>query len=138
MVAGMTAGLVAAAAVSGALLALAWRTGAPLEPLVATGRAILGGGAPALALVAGLCARMVDGVVWGLLLVVIAGDVRGWAGRLVAALAVSALAGALHGWLLPDLRLGFGLGVFPLHGPPLYYLYLLFAVALVAGMRIAR
>lgn len=130
--------MTAAAAVVGALLALAWRTGAPLDPLVTTGRAVLDGGTPLMALAVGLVTRLADGVLWGVLLAATAGGLRGWMGQMVAALAVSAAAAAVHATLLPTLRLGYGLGVFPLHGAPLYFLYLLFAVALAAGMRIAR
>jgi hypothetical protein len=40
--------------------------------------------------------------------------------------------------VLPAFRLGYGLGVFPLPGAPLLYLYALFAGGLAAGMRLAR
>lgn len=133
----MAAGLTAAAAAIGALLALGWRTGAPLEPLLTTGRATLDGGTPMMALVVGVVSRLADGVLWGLLLAAVAGGLRGWMGQLVAAVAVSGAAAAVHATLLPTLRLGYGLGVFPLHGAPLYFLYLLFAAALAIGMRIA-
>lgn len=135
---GVTAGLTAAAAVMGALLAFAWRSGAPLEPLVTTGRAMLDGGTPAMALIVGVVTRLADGVLWGLLLAVVAGGLRDWRGQLLSAIAVSAVAAGAHATILAPLRLGYGLGVFPLHGPPLYYLYLVFALGLMAGMRIAR
>lgn len=134
----MAAGLTAAAAVTGALLALAWRAGAPLEPLITTGQAMLDGGTPAMALVVGVVSRLADGVLWGLLLAALAGGMRRWPGQLVAAIVVSGAAAAVHATLLPTLRLGYGLGVFPLHGAPVYFLYLLFAAALAIGMRIAR
>lgn len=135
---GVAAGTTATAAVMGALLALAWRAGAPLEPFVATGQAMIDGGTPSMALLAGIVARLADGVLWGLLLVATAGGVRGWAVQLLAALAVSAVAATVHASVLPALRLGYGLGVFPLHGAPLYLLYFLFAAGLLVGMRIAR
>ncbi|MHB1223689.1 MAG: hypothetical protein ACYC2G_06520 [Gemmatimonadaceae bacterium] len=134
---GVAAGLTAAAAVMGALLALAWRAGAPLEPLMTTGRAMLDGGTPVMALVVGVVSRLADGVLWGLLLAAIAGGLRRWPGQLVAAIVVSGAAAVVHATLLPTLRLGYGLGIFPLHGAPLYFLYLLFAAALAVGMRIA-
>lgn len=134
----MAAGLTAAAAVVGALLALAWRSGEPFDPLTTTGREMIGGGTTAMVLVVGLVTRLADGVLWGLLLAAVAGGVRRWTGQLVAALAVSGVAAIVHASLLPTLRLGYGLGAFPLHGAPLYFLYLLFAIALAVGMRIAR
>lgn len=135
---GVTAGLTAAAAVTGAILAFAWRAGAPLEPLVSTGRAMLEGGTPAMALIVGIVTRLADGVLWGLLLAVVAGGVRDWRVQLLSAIAVSAVAAGAHATILVPLRLGYGVGVFPLHGTPLLYLYLVFAVGLLAGMRITR
>lgn len=99
---------------------------------------MLDGGTPTMALVIGIVTRLADGVLWGLLLAVVAGGLRDWRGQLLSAIGVSVVAAGAHATILTSLRLGYGLGVFPLHGPPLYYLYIVFALGLMVGMRIAR
>ncbi len=131
------AGVLAAAATGGAELALAWRAGGPLRPFVESGRAVLRAAQPATAAVLGAGLHVAVAVAWGLLLAAAAYRLRG--GALLAASAlVALLALAVHSALLPAFRLGYGLGVFPLHGAPLLFLYALFAAGLAGGMRLAR
>lgn len=135
--AGVLAGVTAAAATMGAVLTLAWRAGSASRPLVETGRAVLGGGEAAAAGVLGFGLQLAVAIVWGLLLALVAYRARGLR-LLLAAAAVAAIAYAVHSTLLPTFRLGFGVGAFPVHGAPLAFLYTLFALALTAGMRLAR
>jgi hypothetical protein len=131
------AGVLAAAATGGAVVALAWRAGGPLRPFVETGRAVLGAAQPATAAVLGVGLHVAVSVAWGLLLAATAFRLRGVALLLASAL-LALLALVVHTTLLPAFRLGYGLGVFPLHGAPLLFLYALFAAALAGGMRLAR
>ena len=135
---GVAAGLVAAAAVIGALLAFSWRADAPLAPLIATGRAVLTDASIAAALLAGLAVRVSLAIVWGLLTSLLAGRRRGWPWLLAVAVLVSGVAALAAGVLGPPLGLAFGLGIFPLHGTPLVFLHALFAAGLAAGIRLAR
>lgn len=135
---GIGAGVTAAAAVVGGLVTFAARGGAPLDPLVTSGRSLLVGASPALALLVGLGMRLADGVLWGVVLAVLLGGRRSWPWAIVGGVVVAAFAAVVHDRFIPALRLGYGLGVFPLHGAPLYFLYALFAAALAVGMRIAR
>ncbi|HEX5580652.1 MAG TPA: hypothetical protein VFX39_03680 [Gemmatimonadaceae bacterium] len=136
--AGVMAGVMAAAATSGAVAALAWRAGSVLRPWIATGRAVLGTSSAAeTAALLGLGLHLAVAIGWGLLLAALAGGARGLR-LVVTAAAVSLLALVVHSTVLPEFRLGFGLGIFPLHGAPLLYLYILQAVALAAGTRLAR
>ena len=103
------AGVLAAATTGGAVVALAWRAGSAVRPFVEVGRAVVG------------AAPRSRGPV-----------------LLAASALVALLAAVVHSAVLPAFRLGFGLGVFPLHGAPLVFLYTLFALALAAGIRLAR
>jgi len=69
---------------------------------------------------------------------VLLGRRRSWAWLFTGGVVVAAFAAVVHDWFLPALRLGYGLGVFPLHGTPLYFLYALLAAGLAVGMRLAR
>ena len=135
--AGVMAGVMAAAATTGAVLALAWRAGAPLRPFVESGRAVAVGASPAAAATLGVGLHVAIAVAWGLLLAALAYR-RPAPLQAIGAVLVAALALLAHSALLPAFRLGFGLGVFPLHGAPLMFLYALFAVGLIWGMRLAR
>ncbi|HEU4630382.1 MAG TPA: hypothetical protein VFS08_11600 [Gemmatimonadaceae bacterium] len=135
--AGVLAGVLAAAATMGGVLALAWRAGSAWRPFVETGRAVLGSADAAAAGVLGFGLQLGVAVGWGLVLALVAYRARG-ALLLLAAAAVAAVAYAVHSVLLPAFRLGFGVGVFPVHGAPLVFLYVLFALALALGMRLAR
>ena len=140
--AGVTAGVVAAAATGGALVALAWRAGDAWRPFVEIGRATLGslalgGTAPVTAALLGVGLHVAVSILWGLLLAGVAPRSRG-PGVLAASALVAVAASLVHSTVLPAFRLGFGLGVFPLHGAPLVFLYALFALALAVGMRLAR
>ena len=140
--AGVMAGVVAAAATGGALAVLAWRAGDVSRPFVEIGRAALGsvalgGVAPLTGALLGVGLHVAVSIGWGLLLAIIARRVRG-VGLLLASALVALFASLVHSTVLPAFRLGFGLGVFPLHGAPLVFLYLLFALALALGMRLAR
>lgn len=135
---GVRAGVTATATVMGALLTLAYRAGAPLEPFTTSGRSLLDGGSPSLTLLVGLVMRLADGVLWGVVLAVLLGGRRGWSWLLVGAVVVAALAAVVHDRFVPALRLGYGLGTFPLHGMPLLFLYALLAAGLAVGMRLAR
>ena len=135
--AGVMAGVMAAATTTGAVLALAWRAGSPLRPFVESGRAVVGGAPPGTAATLGIGLHVAVAIAWGLLLAALAyrrpAVLQALGGVLVAAVALLA-----HSLLLPAFRLGFGLGVFPLHGAPLAFLYALFALGLIWGMRLAR
>ena len=135
--AGVLAGVTAAAATMGAVLALAWRAGSAMRPFVETGRAVLGGGEAAAAGVLGFGLQLAVAILWGVVLACVAYRVRGVM-LLLAAAVVAAAAYVVHGALLPTFRLGFGVGPFPVHGAPLLFLYALFALGLAAGMRLAR
>lgn len=135
--AGVMAGVTAAAATMGAVLALAWRAGSASRPFVETGRAVLGGGEAAAAGLLGFGLQLAVAVAWGVVLAFVAYRARG-VGLLLAAAVVAAIAFVVHSTLLPVFRLGFGVGAFPVHGVPLAFLYALFALALAAGMRLAR
>jgi hypothetical protein len=135
--AGVLAGVLAAAATMGAELTLAWRAGSVARPFVETGRAVLGGGEPAAAGVLGFGLQLAVAILWGGVLATRAYRARGRL-LLLAAGAVAAAAYLVHTTVLPTFRLGFGVGAFPVHGPPAAYLYALFALALAAGMRLAR
>lgn len=132
----MRAGMVAAAATVGAVGTFAARDGEVLRPFAATGRTLLADPSPAAAALAGLAAYAAVAVLCGLLLAVVAWRTRGPL-LLAAAAGVSALALLATTQLAPSLRLGFGLGVFPLRGGPLLFLYALLAAALALGMRLA-
>lgn len=132
------AGVIATAATSGAVAALAWRAGSVARPWIATGRAVLGAsGAPETAALLGFGLHLAVSIGWGLLLAALAAPARG-ARLATMSTAVSLLALVVHSTLLPAFRLGYGIGVFPLHGAPLLYLYILQAIALAVGMRLAR
>jgi hypothetical protein len=131
------AGVLAAAATGGAVVALAWRAGSAARPFVELGRAVVGAAAPSTAALLGVGLHVAMSVAWGLLLAAAAHRARGLA-LLGASALVALLAAVVHSAVLPAFRLGFGLGVFPLHGPPLVFLYALFALALAAGIRLAR
>lgn len=135
--AGVQAGLVAAAATIGAVATFAARDGAALRPFAATGRALLAGAGPVAATVVGLAAYLGTAILCGLLLAAVAARAR-WPALLLSAAAVSLLALLVTTTVAPPLRLGFGLGVFPLHGAPLAFLYILLAAGLTLGMRLAR
>jgi hypothetical protein len=135
--AGVLAGVTAAAATMGAVLALAWRAGSATRPFVETGRAVLGGGEAAAAGVLGFGLQLAVAIGWGVLLATVAHRARG-ALLLLAAFVVAAVAYVVHTTVLPTFRLGFGVGAFPVHGTPLVFLDTLFALALAAGMRLAR
>jgi len=135
---GVGAGLVAGAATVGALAAFAGRTGDVLRPFRAIGADVLLGRTPAWALpVAGLLLHLAAAIVWGAVLGLLAGSRRGGV-TVVLAAGVAAMAALVHTTVLPMLRLGYGLSAFPLHGAPLVFLYVVFAVGLAAGMRLAR
>jgi hypothetical protein len=131
------AGVLAAAATSGGVAVLAWRAGSVVRPFVEIGRTVLGTVATPTAALLGLGLHVAVSVVWGLLLAVVAYETRGPA-LLAASALVALLAALVHSTVLPAFRLGFGLGVFPLHDAPLVFLYALFALALAAGIRLAR
>ena len=131
------AGVLAAATTGGAVVALAWRAGSAVRPFVEVGRAVVGAAPPATAALLGLGLHVAVSVVWGLLLAAAAPRSRGPV-LLAASALVALLAAVVHSAVLPAFRLGFGLGVFPLHGAPLVFLYALFALALAAGIRLAR
>ena len=135
---GVAAGLVAAAAVIGALLAFSWRADAALAPLIATGRAVLTNASVAAAALAGLGVRVSVAIVWGLVASLLVGRRRGWPSLVAVAVVTSTVAALAAGVLGAPLGLGFGLGLFPLHGAPLLFLHALFAAGLAVGMRIAR
>ncbi len=136
--AGVIAGVMATAATSGAVAALAWRAGSVIRPWVSTGRAVIGGSvAPETAAILGFGLHLAISIGWGLLLASLAPGARG-ARLATMATAVSFLAMVVHSTVLPAFRLGYGIGIFPLHGAPLLYLYILQAVAFTAGMRLAR
>jgi hypothetical protein len=108
-----------------------------VRPFVETGRAVLGGGEAAAAGVLGLGLQLAVAIGWGVLLATVAHRARGPL-LLLAAFTVAAVAYVVHSTVLPTFRLGFGVGAFPVHGAPLVFLYTLFALALAAGMRLAR
>jgi hypothetical protein len=116
---------------------MAWRADGVLRPFVASGRAVLGAVEPSAAALLGIGMHVAVSVGWGLVLAAAAFRLRGVA-LVVASVLVALLALLVHSSLLPAFRLGYGLGVFPLHGAPLVFLYALFAAALAGGMRLAR
>lgn len=135
---GVWAGLVAGAATAGALAAFAGRAGDALRPFRAMGAEVLLGRAPAGALpVAGLLLHLAAAIVWGVVLGLLVGTRRGLATVILAA-GVAAAAALAHTAVLPMLRLGYGLSAFPLHGSPVVFLYVVFAVGLAVGLQLAR
>lgn len=131
------AGTMGAATAAGAVLALAWRAGDALRPWRETGRAVLGAAGGTTAGLLGIGLHLAVAIGWGLLAAVLAGRSHG--SRLAATAAgVALLALVVHSTLLPTFRLGHGVGVFPLGGSPLLFLYALFATGLALGMRLAR
>lgn len=135
--AGVMAGVMGAAATMGAVVALAWRAGSPFRPFVESGRAIVVGAPAGAAAMLGVGLHVAVAIAWGLLLAALAYR-RPAALQALGAVLVAAVALSAHSLLLPAFRLGFGLGVFPLHGAPLVFLYALFALGLIWGMRLAR
>lgn len=129
----MIAGAVAAAATAGAELAFGWRLGDALAPFAATGWRLLAPLPGTLAVVLGVVAHLVTALVWGTIFGVVAPR-RGVAPVLIVSFLLTGAAALVHTFALPVFRLGAGLG-----GPrapigPVVALYLLFAVALTAGL----
>lgn len=139
--AGLRAGLVAASATAGALLAFGLRLGTPLRPFNAIARLVLGrsadgvwGWVPAIT-VPGLLVHIALGVVCGLALALLA-PARARLPRLVAI--ATLIAGAAHlldAVLLPRVA---GPGLAALLAPAqLVLFYLVLIGGLVAGIRLA-
>lgn len=132
---GALTGVIAGAATAGALIGLGWRHGAALDPFTFAGRAMLGAVRDGVAVLAGFALHVAWTMVWGACFTVVAAPLRG--ARLV--LAGFAFAAAL--WAVSALALP---GVSPvvrvasLSIARTILVYLVLAVSLVAGMRLAR
>lgn len=133
------AGLTAAAATAGALLLFGSRLGDPLQAFTAVGIPVIGRGVPLLAAAVGLLAHVSVCVLWGALFgLIVPVKVRPLA-VVIAALAVTVSAAIVHSYLLlTTLRLGSGLGGPRAPTGPVVALHIVFAIALLAGLYVAR
>lgn len=127
--------MIAGAATAGALIGLGWRHGAALDPFTFAGRAMLGAVRDGVAVAAGFALHVAWTMVWGACFTVVAAPLRG--GRLmVAALAFAAALWAVSTFALPGVS-----PVMRVAGLSIVralFVYLVLAIALVMGMRLAR
>ena len=142
MRAGARCGLFVAAATAGMITGFALHDPAgPLAPFATSGRMLLGvslneGRAEQLAaLGVGLLLHTLVAVGWAVLFSLLAGSLRGVARWVAAAVFAVGVYGASELLLPPLLRLGHGARPFP---PQLALLYVVLALALVVGMRLAN
>lgn len=136
---GLIAGLVAAAATTGALLVFGRSLGDPLQAFQHIGVPLVGSGAPALAAAAGLVVHLAAMLVWGLVAGLLAPRSKGLLPVLITAVLVTLAAVLVHGYVaLPELQLGAGLGGPRAPSGPVVALHLLFAGSLVLGLMVTR
>lgn len=132
---GVLTGAIAGAATAGALVGLGWRHGAALDPFTFAGRAMLGAVRDGVAVLAGVGLHVAWTMVWGICFTVVAAPLRG------ARLMLAALAFATALWAVSTLALP---GVSPivrvagLTITRTLFVYLVLAISLVMGMRLAR
>jgi hypothetical protein len=136
---GVMAGSVAAASTTGALLMFGHSLGDPLQAFSLIGHVFIGPGAPTLAASVGVAVHVAVVLGWGILTGLAAPRSRGLLPMVIAVLVVTLAAVLVHEYLvLPEARLGAGLGGPRAPSGPVIALHLLFALSLLAGLLLAR
>ena len=135
---GLEVGLIAAAATAGVAFGYGGRSRGGMRIFAAVGRHLTGGtlrpgaAADVLSMTVGLAFHVALIVAWGVLFVAVASRLRGWA-RLLAAVAIGAVAYGAHTILPPLLRPGYD--VMALR--PQIAVHVALVLALALGMRLA-
>ena len=128
-------GIIAGAASAGGIVGLGARHGVALLPFSIAGHGVVGTQSDAVAAVAGLILHLAWMLVWGTCFTLVAATLRG-ARLLIAALLFVGVLGAVTMYLLPVVNPLYRFAALTTSQTVL--VYLLLAVALVAGMRLAR